>query len=478
MGISNYPSLCIVLIFACVHRVKSFESLIVFRKPWTQLFSFADSIQRQYNFHAIIKDAADTKVYTPAVHEAYSYLSEAKLSESGITSVIRIFGLAGLVDDAVKALWTAKERGIILNNVHINAAMTVCNRHKRYSSTVNLFQKIYPSMLLPDVQSVSCMIKACGELKEIDSAVEVFNKYSTVNRDIILYGNLLSALEKNNKLREVLDLFDNITAARSVRLSPHVFNVVMSVYGKLNDYDNVDSTYTSMVKFGILPDDITTHTYMRLMRRAKQWDKIALQKQSPSFTGASEMTSTSRLHNETTFSTRREESYRVADAHRGTNSGTVMRKAPFGTLLREAKRSGDCRDAVTAADLWLSTQNRLSPGGVTSCINIYGLAGNATKVMSVLSLMLKRNYEPNVVQLNALMAALVRCSRPQQALDIFYSMQISGSQEFFADSGKNMTTTSWQFKASPDHYSYGSALLALERMGCWQAACALFDWWV
>ena len=62
------------------------------------------SMKTRMNFKSLIEACKKTNVYTPAVTAAIEWLNnEPRLSPTGLTSVIQIFGLASLVDDAINA---------------------------------------------------------------------------------------------------------------------------------------------------------------------------------------------------------------------------------------------------------------------------------------------------------------------------------------------------------------------------------------
>ena len=97
----------------------------------------------QYDFKELIEKCSENCVYTPAVRAAAQYLhSSDSLTQSGVTSVIKIYGLAAMVDDAVEALNIAESKGVCLNVRHYNAVINVCRKHKRYDDAVLVYERL------------------------------------------------------------------------------------------------------------------------------------------------------------------------------------------------------------------------------------------------------------------------------------------------------------------------------------------------
>jgi len=124
----------------------------------------------------------------------------------------------------------------------------------------------------------------------------------------------------------------------------------------------------------------------------------------------------------------------------------------FPDLIRESRRTGDFGLAVQKADLWLEKNKNWSPGGLTSCCTIYGLANKHEKLKVLLASVQARGIVLNTQQTNAFMTAFVRCRDVQAASAMFAAL---GEEE-------------------RDAYSYGIMLSAFEKKGQWREALALF----
>ena len=131
---------------------------------------------------------------------------------------------------------------------------------------------------------------------------------------------------------------------------------------------------------------------------------------------------------------------------------------PLNTLLREARRSGDFRLALDAADSWVAAHKHpyiTSLGGLQCAIQIYGEARARDRVLALVDVMGRqcRDHPNQPVSLrnwNTAMVALSQVGKADEAIAVFESLK------------------------ERDKFSFGAALKARERQGNWQASLDLF----
>ena len=158
----------------------------------------AKLVQRS-DFNALIEKCRKTGVYTPAVEAASAWLQGDKLTSSGLTAVIQIFGLASMVEDAIGVLDHAKSKGIELNHYHFNACINACKSHKRYELGMKVFERMKDERVDPTVQTISIVISLLGLLGDWGKAYELFCSVSPSNRDSKLCTSILSSLDKSGQ---------------------------------------------------------------------------------------------------------------------------------------------------------------------------------------------------------------------------------------------------------------------------------------
>lgn len=321
--------------------------------------------RRQFNFKELIEKCSENNVYTTAVRAAAQYLhSSETLTQAGVNSVIKIYGLAAMVHDAVEALKIAESKGVLLNVRHYNAVINVCRKHKYYDDAVAVYERLLDASnnstegnkgppIYPDIASRSSMIGILGELGNWQRALSIFREVPKEKRDSILYSTILGTLEKIGRPSEAQQVFEellagtkerkeksdtytdgenadsNIVPAAPVIPTLQMYNSIISVYGKNGDWERSWGMFQYMQKPigefpALIPDKVLVFTMVRILEKAGQLEKAALVKQS-----------SLKYSQERSFS---------------DDSVTAPN---FSDLIREGKRSGDFRAAYAAADSWL-----------------------------------------------------------------------------------------------------------------------------
>ena len=320
--------------------------------------------RKQFDFKELIERCSLNAVYTPAVKAAAEYLrSSETLSQSGVNSVIKIYGLAAMVDDAIDALSYAESRGIVLNVRHYNAVISVCGKHKRYDDAVIVYERFleacrnpFAPPMTPDIVTRNNMIGILGDKGDWERALIIFKEVNLNQRDSILYTTILRAFQKNNRPSEASEIFSEIIAARNrnsknteqkivedqknttnnlttacVTPTVQMYTSLISTFGKNGDWERSWGMFQNMQKPdgefpALIPDKVLVLTMVRILEKAGELEKAALVKQN---------------------------SLRHSQQHSFPEQSSLT--APkFNDLIREGKRSGDFRAAVAAADEWFA----------------------------------------------------------------------------------------------------------------------------
>lgn len=426
----------ILLYFSIVNSFRRSQLL----KYNSRCLSYLNVIhQKEYDFKKMIEECSKTSIFTPAVRAAHRWInSNSTLTSSGLTSCIKIFGLANLLDDAKALINIAKGRGVTLNIYHYNALISACRKDKKYDDAFNYFHELKSDGLSPDKVTYTTLISICGIQNNWSLALDIFNEAAGehINKDPTLYGAILSALERCGQLEHCIRIFNDMIDDRIAADKIH-YNIMISAYGKYGTWQQALSVFQQMVDSGVEPDGVCVGTMTRILEKSKQWELAASIRQI------------------TTFRPTWNES---RSSHQTQQEGQPQSALPlsrisFSDVFREAKRSGDFRSAVLFADKWLATQKKLTPGGVTACLNIYGHARLWRKAVALLDLLQARGIPVNSMQYNACMSACTRSGEYDVALEMFQRMKSAGASG--SDDGqRDCVRTS---------YSYSTALLALER---------------
>eukprot|EP01041_Mallomonas_annulata_P011400 gene11400-23853_t len=442
-----------------------------------------------YDFNKMITECSKTSIYTPAVMAAEQYLQSGVLLNSrSLTSVIKIFGLSNMVNDALRALRLAKERGLKLTSFNYNACINAFRKQNRYDEAISLYNEMLEEGIKPDIITYTTIIGVYRKTFQWQEALQMFNEARSLGNQHNyepLYTAMLSALEYSNQFPLCINIFEEMQS-KQITSTPMPYNIIMTTYAKQGLWQCSLDTFHNMVNDGIQPDKICLQTISDILDTANQ-TQLMIPINQRFFHNAPDKTSQPVV--------------KRISRQQSSSTTTSEPRISFSDLLQQAKKSGDFRAAVAAADYWQRSQTNLTPGGVTACINIYGCAGMSERAVALIERLESTGketgtgnegkstadnsdnsdhhhhqpYRVNPQQYNACMAACVRSGKYEEALLMFHNMdtrlRLSNRSEtdveVEVDGGREKGTMR-------DEFSYGTALNALEKLEDCETALSLF----
>lgn len=393
--------------------------------------------------------AVETQNWGPAVEQTKLWLettdfnagARSRVSPAAISGAMKIFLSAGLLDDVIAVLDEVPARGGAVNLFHWNIAIKGARQHKRFDEVVVLFDRMLAAGLEPDKYSVASMIPTLAELRQWDRAKLLYNGIPDSECDEVLRCSILQCAVKCARVSEALELFEGFPRPRSAQQ----FNSVISLLGAVGRWkDALDCYHVLLREAG--EDRIALFTILRVLEKAGLGDAdardAAAQVKLLSRGGGGDGSSAATP--DASMPPQQPQQHSEVDA-----SGPPL---SLNHLLAEARRSGAYKQAVEAADKWLAAtykHGHWSPAGLTQVTQIFGEANRVDRLVALLEQIesLASSTQPwrgpGVRNLNVLMAAFTKSGRPDLSLRVFAGIPAE----------------------SRDGYSFGSALLALERQG-------------
>ena len=378
------------------------------------------------DFAKLIARCEETSVYNEAIEAVNTYLqSGTPLTSRTITACIKIFGMAALVDNAIEVLEIARSRNISLNTVNYNALIFQCSRHRRYAEALDAYQSLQREGLSPDAFTYSTMCGVYAGLNDVNSISRLVQEAPFSLQDAIFYASALTAYQFCGAYGKCKELFGE-TRRRGIVHTPAAFGVMIRLYGKTN----VETAYELFI-------ECEKYHTSAAIPKSLVLNMIEILKAAPDESWLRDL----------------KERY-VSILKRPDGYQYKFKTASFQEIIDAAKSAGNFTDAVHFADQWFETQKSLSPGGVTSCITIYGLARQPLKAVRVLDVLKERNIAPNVKHFNAVLSVCMKNGMLNETRRIFESMRPVELRDCF---------------------TYGIMLSVMEKEGQWEAALNLFN---
>lgn len=381
------------------------------------------------DFEKLISTLERTNIASEAVQVVKDFINSGdSISSKSLTSCMKIYGLAALVDDAMELLHTAKERGLLVNSFHYNTLLQICSKHKRLDNALELFEEMKASEIPLDAFTYTNMFAVYGQLQDKTALMDLYKSAPNKHKDDVFYASLFLALEKCQGAAECEQA---LTAMRAegIRLSLGMYASLIRIHkttGPKRSYEY----FLECERVGLYPNRVMVLNLLDVLKSSRQMEIFQAVKRK--------------------YASLLERGQDYVYKTDIKAAATVS----FNDLIAQAKATGNYTEALAFSDRWLATQKTLTPGGLTSCIVIYGLAKQPRKALELLETLRRRGVQPNIMHYNAVMSSCSRGGLYDEALQVFLAIDPS---------------------LAKDEFTHGVVLSVFEKQGDWQAALNLFN---
>lgn len=193
-----------------------------------------------------------------------SHKSHTKIIEEPfLCSLIRSYGIAGMLDQALNTYNQMDDLGTPRSSVSFNALLSACNASKCFSRVPELFDDIPKRYgFLPDKVTYGILIKAYCEMGSPESAMERLEEMKEKGVEItaIASTTILHSLYKQGKNDEAEKIWSNMVSSGCL-LDVGAYNVrIMHVH--CENPEKIKGLIEEMINVGLKPDTITYNYLM------------------------------------------------------------------------------------------------------------------------------------------------------------------------------------------------------------------------
>jgi len=289
----------------------------------------------------------------------------------------------------------------------------------------------------------------------------------------------MQTLLREEQASLALQLFDSMEARWGVKPDAHSYASALRALDKLSRWEEAIALFDQLDQLKIPKDTVMYNTAIHILGKAGQWRHAyalfrELGPRADAFSRQSVMSALSNRSPQSQLLARlkaefavEEQEYDLAYTHQEADVPNKPKaRAPhlyskfidFKDLNRAAITSGDYSAAVLElsqciqkGDLGLLS----SSGAITEAFKLFGNAGRADMVLSVLESLKQHRLPLTVQNCNNALNALVRSNNAAMAIELFESME-----------------SQWRLK--PDAISCGTAIRAYDEQGRWRDAVHVF----
>ncbi|KAK6924332.1 Pentatricopeptide repeat [Dillenia turbinata] len=219
---------------------------------------YTSPLSSRYTQDLTIKRLAKSKRFTDIESLLESHKKDPKITqEPFLSTLIRSYGLAGMLDHAIKTFDQMDELKTPRSATSFNALLSACNLSKEFGKVPKLFDEIPKKYgFLPDKVSYGILVKSYCESGKVESAMEILKEMEEKKIEVtnVTFTTVLDALYKKDMVDEAEKLWNEMVK-RGCELDVAAYNVrIMYAHG--SGPENVQALIDEMVAVGIKPDTI------------------------------------------------------------------------------------------------------------------------------------------------------------------------------------------------------------------------------
>ena len=192
---------------------------------------------------------------TPNGVEIHAKLIKGDLIRKDIVLGTALVDMYAKCGDLGKAKAMFDELYLIRDVILWNALISGYSQHGLGNEALDLFRQMQEEGLLPDVVTLSCILKACGSVGLGNKGEEIhcaMRKEKPYRRNIVLRTSLVDMYAKCGKLETAREVFDEFPM-HDVAL----WNALISGYAQHGHSDEAMKCFDHMIAEGLSPDVIT-----------------------------------------------------------------------------------------------------------------------------------------------------------------------------------------------------------------------------
>ncbi|XAR57882.1 hypothetical protein NMG60_11026168 [Bertholletia excelsa] len=178
--------------------------------------------------------------------------------ENYLSSLIRSYGIAGMLDHALKTYEQMDELGTPKTTISFNVLLSACNQSQRCVLVQKLFDEIpQRNGISPDNISYNILVKSYCESGSPEMAIAKLREMERkkVEVSLITYTTILAALYKQGDISEAKKVWNEMVEKG---FSPDVaaYNVKL-MHAQNGEPEKVQRLIDEMIKAGLRPDSIS-----------------------------------------------------------------------------------------------------------------------------------------------------------------------------------------------------------------------------
>ncbi|KAE8685991.1 Pentatricopeptide repeat-containing protein [Hibiscus syriacus] len=226
--------------------------------------NYSSPASSRYAQDLTVRRLANSRRFSEIESFLESHKTDPKISQEPFHStLIRSYGIAGMLDHAIKTFHQMDQFGTPRSTISFNTLLSACNHSKQFDKVPQLFDEIPKKYngVSPDKVSYGILIKAYCEAGHPDKGLEVLREMERKSVEVttVTFTTILNGLYKKGKTKEAEKLWMEMMKT-GCELDVAAYNVRISNFQD-GDPEKMKELIDEMSSLGLKPDTIS-HNYL------------------------------------------------------------------------------------------------------------------------------------------------------------------------------------------------------------------------
>ncbi|KAJ4827634.1 hypothetical protein Tsubulata_008251 [Turnera subulata] len=202
-----------------------------------------------------------------------------KLEDRFFNSLIRSYGKAGLLLEAIKLFKSMKSVGVSPSAVTFNGVLMILLQRGRTNMAKNVFDEMLSTYgVTPDTYTFNILIRGFCKNSMVDDGFRFFKEMARFkcDPDVVTYNTLVDGLCRVGKVRIAHNVVKGMVNKERPDLVPDVvtYTTLVRGYCMKQEVDEALVVFEEMVSRGLKPNEFTYNTLVKGLSEVQRFDKV------------------------------------------------------------------------------------------------------------------------------------------------------------------------------------------------------------
>ena len=237
-----------------------------------------DGNLKKISFSEILKQSRMRKDYSEALEIVELVLAQdvKDLSQAAFTGVIQIFGETNQLGRAILVLKYMKEKNVPINERHYGAVIQACRRSGQWEMALGLFERMEKEKPVVQKNTIiyNQMISILGDAKQLGQVLNLYDRMTEdeVPKDSVTFTVAITACEKAGDWKTAIKMYKDMEQVYSLQPNLITLNAVLNACAHNRRWQEALEIFENAGKKGVARDAISYSTVIAVCGECHRYD--------------------------------------------------------------------------------------------------------------------------------------------------------------------------------------------------------------